>query len=416
MAKIVTPLTDSKIRSALSQHKKDVLKKPVKLSDGKGLYLLIDKNGGTYWRFDYTRPITKKRNTISIGVYPEISLAQARQFRDKFRADLAINNDPHVERKRDEMIKQHAAKNTFEAIAHDFMKTENIENSTAKRNAHVFKYLFQAIGNKPINDITAIELLDVCRIYDAQGKTDVARRMRSKASQVFKYAIALGICDRNVAHDIQGIIKPKKTEHLAAITDPKKLGELLYKVDQYKNRGSISVAYAIKILPHVFVRPGDLRRAKWADIDFEKRIWSFTPSKTQNTLLLDLVVPLSNQVFEMFQELYKINGNHEYCFSSFSSNGLISDSTINKALKNVGFVNGETTGHGFRATARTLLDEVLRYPIERIEQQLGHSVRDANGRAYNRTTYIEERTLMMQAWSDYLDSLKQDASRLNGCG
>lgn len=408
MAKIVTPLTDSKIRTVISNQKKEDQKRAFKLADGKGLYLLIDKHGGTYWRFDYTRPIVKTRNTIAIGVYPEITLAQARQYREKFRSELANNQDPATEKKHEEHRQVFALKNTFEAIAKDFMETEVLAESTSQRNQFVYKYLFQAIGHRPINEITAIELLDICKIYEKQGKVETARRMRSKASQVFKYAIALGICDRNVAHDIQGIIKPRKSEHNAAITDPKLLGKLVFLAEQYNGRGSISVAYAIKILPHVFTRPGDLRQAKWADIDFDNKQWKFTPKKTANSLSIDLIVPLSDQVFQYFKELYTINGNQEFCFASNSSAGVISESSINKALKNLGFINGETTGHGFRATARTLLDEVLRFPIERIEQQLGHQVRDVNGRAYNRTKYLEERVVMMQAWSDYIDSLKSE--------
>jgi integrase len=409
MARTVTPLTDSKIRTTISNQKKEVNKKALKLADGNGLYLLIDKQGGTYWRFDYTRPIVKTRNTIAIGVYPEITLAQARQYREKFRSELANNQDPSTEKKHEEHRQAFALKNTFEAIAKDFIETEVVAESTSQRNIFIYKYLFQAIGHRPINEITAIELLDLCRLYEKQGKVETARRMRSKASQIFKYAIALGICDRNVAHDIQGIIKPRQSEHNAAITDPKLLGKLVYLSEQYHSRGSISVAYAIKILPHVFTRPGDLRKAKWADIDFVNKQWRFTPQKTANSLILDLIIPLSDQVLKYFQELYKINGNQEFCFASNSSTGFISESSINKALKNLGFINGETTGHGFRATARTLLDEVLKFPIERIEQQLGHQVRDMNGRAYNRTKYLEERIIMMQAWSDYLDSLKESA-------
>lgn len=409
MARTVTPLTDSKIRTTISNQKKEVNKKALKLADGNGLYLLIDKQGGTYWRFDYTRPIVKTRNTIAIGVYPEITLAQARQYREKFRSELANNQDPSTEKKHEEHRQAFALKNTFEAIAKDFIETEVVAESTSQRNIFIYKYLFQAIGHRPINEITAIELLDLCKLYERQGKVETARRMRSKASQIFKYAIALGICDRNVAHDIQGIIKPRQSEHNAAITDPKLLGKLVYLSEQYHSRGSISVAYAIKILPHVFTRPGDLRKAKWADIDFVNKQWRFTPQKTANSLILDLITPLSDQVLKYFQELYKINGNQEFCFSSNSSAGFISESSINKALKNLGFINGETTGHGFRATARTLLDEVLKFPIERIEQQLGHQVRDMNGRAYNRTKYLEERIIMMQVWSDYLDSLKESA-------
>lgn len=407
MPKIVVSLTDSKIKSAISAHKK-TLDKVVKLSDGGGLYLQLDKKGGTYWRFDYVRPITKKRSTISIGVYPLITLAQARSHREEFKELLAQDIDPSNERKVQEEKARFAHSTTFESVAREFMKTESVAASTAKRNEYIYQYLFNAFGKKPINSITARQLLEVCQIYEKQGNTETARRMRSKASQVFKYALILGLCDRNVALDIQGLLKPHQKTHHAAVTDPQILGELLVAIDNYTKRGSVVMCYALRILPHVFVRPGELRTAQWSDIDFEARTWSYTPSKTENAIGTQLVVPLSNQVLQLFVELHKITGENDFCFANYwGKTRILSDSSINKALKNLGFENGETTGHGFRATARTLLDEVLRYPIERIEQQMGHQVRDMHGRAYNRTKYLDERTLMMQAWSDYLDELKK---------
>lgn len=409
MPRIVTPLTDSKIKATIAKHKKEIDKKAQKLSDGQGLYLFLDKANGVYWRFDYTRPISKKRNTISIGLYPEITLAQARAERDKFRSQLAQGLDPKIERTQEEYEKNYAQMMTFEYVAREFMQTETIKESTKKRNLFAFQYLFNAIGKHPINEITARELLEVIRLYDSQGKNETARRMRSKASQVFRYAIALGYCSRNVANDIQGIIKSKRAKHFSAITNPNELGKLLNLIDKHHNENSIAVSYALRILPHVFVRPGDLRHARWQDIYFDEQCWKFTPAKTADSYNIELVVPLSTQVLELFKELHLLTGQHEYCFwSPMAKTGIISDSTINKALKKIGFENGETKGHGFRATARTLLDEVLKFPIERIEQQLGHQVRDMNGRAYNRTTYLDERRVMMQAWSDYLDSLKNE--------
>lgn len=407
MARLVISLTDSKIKAAINAHKK-TLDKIKKLSDGGGLYLLLDKKGGTYWRLDYVRPITKKRATLALGVYPELSLADARREREECKELLAQGLDPSVERKSDEDKARAALKNTFEAVALEYMKTEKVAESTAERNNYIYRYLFDALGKRPIHKITARELLEVCQIYEKQGKTETARRMRAKAGQVLKYALVIGLCDRNVAVDIQGLIKMQKKKHHAAVTDPTLLGELLRKIDDYDKRGSIVMTYALKILPHVFVRPGELRQAKWADIDLDARTWSYTPSKTENAMGTELVVPLSNQVHALFKELHVITGHNDYCFANYwGKTRLLSDSSINKALKNLGFENGETTGHGFRATARTLLDEVLKFPIERIEQQMGHQVKDMHGRAYNRTKYLEERTVMMQAWSDYLDELKK---------
>ena len=402
MPKLVISLTDSKIKSAISMQKKS-FEKNIKLSDGGGLYLLLDRKGGAYWRFDYIRPISKKRATIAIGIYPSCTLARARAKRSEFRELLAQNFDPAIQ-KQDKQSQ--CRNNSFRSVADEYRKTEELEPSTQRRNQFIWDKLYVAIGEFPIDSITATQILEVCRLYERQGKTDSAKRMRSKASQVFRYAIALGLCQFNVADQISGILKVGKTKHRAAITDEQKLGQLLKNINTHAGRGDIAIDYAVKILPHVFVRPGELRAAKWADIDFKNRTWSYTPPKTKNQTALQHIVPLSDQVLKLFQELYCITGYTEYCFVSMrDKTKTISESTINKRLKQYGFENGETTGHGFRATARTLLDEVLKFPIERIEQQLAHQVRDMHGRAYNRTKYLEERSVMMQAWSDYLDQL-----------
>lgn len=410
MPKIVTSLTDSKIKSAISNRRKNPENLLTKLADGSGLFLIIDKNNNAYWRFDYTRPIIKKRNSMSLGSYPEVSLADAREKRAEYKKLLSQDIDPSTHKKRKQDQEKFAYGNTFKAIAEEFRKTEELEPSTQKRNSFIWDKLYMSIGDTPISDITATQILDTCRLYENQGKTDSAKRMRSKAAQVFRYAIALGLCQFNVADQISGILKNGKTKHRAAITDAEKFGQLLANIDAYWAKGEITVNYAVKILPHVFVRPGELRQARWADIDFEKKLWTYTPPKTKNQTALEHIVPLSDQVLAMFKELHKITGQHEYCFASSRNKGTISDSTINKRLKLLGFENGETTGHGMRATARTLLDEVLRFPIERIEQQLAHQVKDMHGRAYNRTKYLEERTEMMQAWSDYLDNLKNNST------
>lgn len=407
MPKLVISLTDSKIKSAISMQKKS-FERNIKLSDGDGLYLLLDKKGGSYWRLDYVRPVSKKRATIAIGVYPSCTLALARMKRAEFKEMLAQGVDPAIQKNINKRAQ--CQKNTFRDIADEFRKTEELESSTQRRNQFVWDKLYLAIGDYPLDDITPSQILEVCRLYERQGKTDSAKRMRSKASQVFRYAIALGLCQFNVADQISGILKVGKTKHRAAITDEQQLGQLLRNIYQNVGRGDITIDYAVKILPHVFVRPGELRAAKWVDIDFENRAWSYKPPKTQNQTALQHIVPLSKQVLKLFQELHRITGHTEYCFVSMrDKTKIISESTINKRLKQYGFENGETTGHGFRATARTLLDEVLKFPIERIEQQLAHQVKDMHGRAYNRTKYLEERTKMMQVWSDYLDRLAFNA-------
>lgn len=406
MPKVVVNLTDTQIRSAVNSHKKLQVKVQIKLADGKGLFFIIDKNGNAYWRWDYVRPITKKRNSISLGTYPELSLLNARAKRADCRELLAQNIDPAIQKQQEDEITQFQ-NNKFKLIADEYRKTEELEPSTQRRNNFVWDKLYAALGDQVITEITPTQVLEVCRIYERQGKTDSAKRMRSKASQVFRYAIALGLCQFNVADQISGILKVGKTKHRAAITDEKKLGQLLRNINRNIGRGDIAIDYAVKILPHVFVRPGELRAAKWSDIDLENKIWCYTPPKTKNQTALQHIVPLSDQVLKLLKELHQLTGHTEYCFVSMRDKSkTISESTINKRLKQYGFENGETTGHGFRATARTLLDEVLKFPIERIEQQLAHQVRDMHGRAYNRTKYLEERTAMMQAWSNYLDQLE----------
>lgn len=410
MPKIVPALTDSKIKSEIAKNKKDIEKKTQKLSDGGGLYLLIDKKGATTWRFDYTRPIIKKRNTISIGPYPEISLAVARQKREEFKSQIAQNIDPVEQRKRDIQVKKRNLASTFAAVADEFRLTEEITESTKQRNDSIWEKLYLSVGSIPISEITALQILDACRLYENQGKYDSAKRMRSKASQVFKYAIVLGLCQFNVADQISGILKSGTVKHYAAITDEERLGQLLLDLSEPNINGSIIVYFATLILPYVFVRPGELRWAEWDNIDLDKGLWAYTPPKTQNKTQLEHIVPLATQVVEHLRKLYKLTGSTKYVFASMKKgNPVISESTINKRLKNFGFANGETTGHGLRATARTLLDEVLHYPIERIEQQLAHQVKDMHGRAYNRTKYLKERAEMMQAWADYLDRLRDEA-------
>ena len=225
MPKLVISLTDSKIKSAISMLKKS-FEKNIKLSDGGGLYLLLDRKGGAYWRFDYIRPISKKRATIAIGIYPSCTLARARAKRSEFRELLAQNIDPAIQ-KQDKQSQ--CRNNSFRSVAEEYRKTEELEPSTQRRNQFIWDKLYVAIGEFPIDSITATQILEVCRLYERQGKTDSAKRMRSKASQVFRYAIALGLCQFNVADQISGILKVGKTKHRAAITDKQKLGQLLKK-------------------------------------------------------------------------------------------------------------------------------------------------------------------------------------------
>lgn len=407
MPKVVVPLTDTKIKKTKADPENIQ-----KLSDGKGLFLMITKNGEKFWRFDYARPYTKKRNSISFGNYPIISLAEARQRRDEARTLLAQNIDPQVEKLRVENEILNANKNTFFIIAQEWASKQNFAEATVKGQQRLFDVIFKHIGKVPIHELKPIDILKICRIYEKEGKHETAKKVRTKCGQIFRYAVSLGLCERDVTQDLRGVLTVPQTKHMAAITDPDEFAKLLNDLDNYN--GSIISQYALRIAPLVFVRPGELRHAKWSDIDLEKGRWEYTPPKTKKKTGVSHIVPLSTQVIQMLRELAEITQtNSEYIFPSLSSwQRPMSENTINQALRRLGYASEEACGHGFRASARTILEEVLEYPVEWIEQQLAHRVRDMHGTAYNRTKHLDKRTQMMQRWADYCDDIKKMANSL----
>lgn len=399
MAKTVTPLTDSKIKKA------KYIDKTVKLSDGGGMYLLINKSNNKFWRFDYYRPYSKKRNTLSFGTYPEVSLADARLRRDEARSLLAKNIDPSESRKLETINQVNSLKNTFTAVSNEWIARQNLSESTIIKSQKYFKVIIDNIGEKPINAITPMDVLNVCRIYEREGKYETAKKIKVKCSQILRYGVATGLCERDVTHDLRGALKTPVVNHMAAITSPKEFALLLDDIDNYD--GTIITKTALKIAPLVFVRPGELRHAKWSDIDFDKCIWSYIPPKTKSKTGVELIVPLSKQVIGLLKILQPITCNSEYVFHAITSPlRPMSENTINQALRRLGYEKEQVCGHGFRASARTMLDEVLQFPVEIIEMQLGHQVRDMHGRAYNRTKHLKERKEMMQKWADYCDEIK----------
>jgi integrase len=402
MPKRIIPLTDMKVLKAKPKDK------PVSIFDGGGLYLLITPTGGKLWRFKYR--FDKQEKKLALGSYPEISLLDARQRRDDARKMLANGIDPGAVRKAQKQAKAEETE-TFEVIAREWFNKfkHNWKESHAQRViSRLEKNVFPYIGSKPINEIKAPELLGVLRRIEARGIIHSAHIIRGISGQVFRYAVATGRSERDPSADLRGALPPVKTINRAAITDPVKAGELLRAIDNY--RGSVIVQSALKFAPLTFVRPGELRHAEWSEIDFDKAEWNIPAEKMK--MKQPHLVPLSKQAIEILTELKKLTGNGRYVFPGRTSERPMSDNAILAALRYMGFENTEMSGHGFRAMARTILDEVLQVRPDFIEHQLAHAVRDPNGRAYNRTAHLVERRKMMQKWADYLDGLKAGAQVL----
>lgn len=375
-----------------------------KLRDGGGLYLLLRPDGARWWRWDYRRPVTGKRNTLSLGTYPDVSLAAARERHAAARKLLADGIDPGEQRKAHREATLETVTNTFQAIAaeHLTMRARKLTAGSVKREQRLIeKDLGPYIGSRPVAAITAPELLTTLRRIEARGAVETAHRARMLASQVFRYAIATGRAERNPAEDLKGALAPPAVRHFASITEPGQVAELLRVIHGYQ--GSPVVTAALRLAPLVFVRPGELRQARWADIELDAALWRFTASKTGQ----GHIVPLATQAVAILRELQPLTGRGVFVFPSARGKGRpMSENTVNAALRRLGYDTDMMTGHGFRAMARTVLDEVLGFRPDYIEHQLAHAVRDPLGRAYNRTVHLPERVKMMQAWADYLDGLR----------
>ncbi|OYY95914.1 MAG: integrase [Hydrogenophilales bacterium 28-61-23] len=396
------PLTDTAIRTAKPAEK------PLKLTDGGGLYLLLNPNGSRWWRLDYR--YAGKRKTLSMGVYPVVSLKDARNRRDEARKLLAADVDPGENRKAQKLAKVLSTANSLEVITREwYAKFSGTWNEChGERIIRRFERdIFPWLGSKPIAEITAPELLATVRRIENRGALETAHRALGNCGQVFRYAIATGRAERDVSADLRGALPPVKATHFAAVTEPKQVAELLRAMNGYT--GSLIVGYALRLAPLVFVRPGELRKAEWDDIDLETAEWRYLVTKTNTPH----IVPLSLQAVGILTDAKAISGDGRYVFPGARSNSRpMSDNAILAALRRLGIEKDEMTGHGFRAMARTILDEVLGFRPDIIEHQLAHAVRDPNGRAYNRTAHLPERRKMMQAWADYLDKLKAGADIL----
>ncbi|HEY1078508.1 MAG TPA: integrase arm-type DNA-binding domain-containing protein [Bdellovibrio sp.] len=389
-------LTDTLIKNTKASEKIQ------KLYDEKGLYLEVTPKGSKRWRFKYR--FMGKEKLLSVGLYPEISLKVARERRDDLRRKVAEGIDPSAQRKALKDTHLEKSANTFEVVGREWhLKFSNtwVPSHADRILNRLERDLFPWLGNKPIANLTPLEVLSCLRRIENRGALETAHRALQNCSQIFRYAVATGRADRDVTVDLKGALPPVKEKHFSAITEPERVGELLRAIDDFK--GTFVVQCALKLAPLVFVRPGELRTAKWEDVDLKNAEWRYHVSKTSS----DHIVPLSKQAVGILREISPLTGDGTYVFpSSRGQNRPMSDNAILSALRRMEIPKEEMSGHGFRAMARTILDEVLGFPIHIIEHQLAHAVKDANGRAYNRTSHLPQRREMMQAWSDYLGQVK----------
>lgn len=375
-----------------------------KHSDGGGMFLLV-KESGKYWRMGYR--FAGKQKTLALGVYPDVSLLKARQRRDKARELLADGIDPGVAKQEQKQIKATAQANTFEAVARDWLtKTaaDRAQITQDKVTAWLEKDAFPWIGAMPIATIGPRDVLAAVRKIEARGAIDTAHRVAQLCGQVFRFAVATGSAERDVTQDLKGALTKPVKKHYAALTEPKQVGDLMRSIFNYA--GHQQVVAALKLSPLVFVRPGELRGAEWAEIDLDAAEWRIPGSKMK--MKVDHLVPLCTQAVEILQGMKLLTGHRRYVFPSIgrSEDRPMSENTINSALHGMGITKEMHTAHGFRATARTIMDEVMGERVDLIEHQLAHAVKDANGRAYNRTAHLPARRAMMQRWADYLDKLR----------
>ena len=391
------PLSATAVQSAKAKAKS------YKLSDSGGLYLEISPKGGKWWRYKYRFDGKEKR--ISLGTYPDVSLAKARENHSAARKLLADGINPSEDRQNIKASKKLNATNSFEQVARAWI-TSHMVNKAESHKSKVLRrfelYLFPWIGSKPISSITAPQFLETVKRVESLNIAETAKRTLQTAGQVFRYAVQNGFTERDVTADLKGALAATTKKHMAALTDPKEVSELLRAIDGFK--GSFTVLCALKMSPLVFARPGELRTAKWADIDLNTAEWRYVVSKTKTNHL----VPLSTQAVAILSSLLPVSGKGVYVFpGGHSSLRPMSEAAVNAALKRLGYnTQTEITGHGFRAMARTLLHEQLNFDPHIIEHQLAHAVPDNLGAAYNRTKFIVQRKEMMQAWADYLDELK----------
>ncbi len=403
-------LTDAQCRNAMCSPDK----KRARLSDASGLYLEVSPAGSKRWFWKIYRD--GKESRLALGSYPDVSLTAARKARDAAKLNKAEGRDPIQIRKVERLRSTTADADTFKVTAlewFDLKRDSWSDHYAIREKRNLEKDLFPHFAARHIGEIQPIELLAAVRAVEERGALDVAHRVLTTAGQVWRYAVATGRAQRDVSADIKGALKPHHGKHFAAITDPARLGELIRVIRGYQ--GGPIVRAALQLAPLLFQRPGELRAAAWAEFDLDAALWTIPAARMKRSVDGKKngephLVPLPTQAIEILRKLHPITGHSKLCFFGERSHDRpISDNTLRAALLTLGYGPDKQSVHGFRATARTLLAEVLDFDPLVIEAQLAHAVKDANGRAYNRTTYLKHRAGMMQAWADYLDKLAKRA-------
>ena len=398
-------MTDTLIRKAKASDK------PRKLSDGGGLHLLITVKGSKLWRMAYR--YEGKQKTLSIGKYPDISLSEARIKREEAKKQLANGIDPSSAKIAKKLSRKGELANSFEVIAREWHKKHmdgKTESHAKKIMRRLEKDVFPWLGKKAILDIEAPEILTTLRRIESRGANELAHSVKRVIGQVFRYAIATGRATRNPVPDLQGALSPVIVTHYAAITEPDKIGELFRAV--YGYTGNFVTQCAFKLSFYVMLRPGEIRKAEWKDINFDRKEWRIPGKKMK--MRVEHIIPLSKQALEILKEIYPLTGNGRFVFPSVrSTDRPMSENTITGALRRLGYSGKEMTAHGFRAMASTRLNESHLFHPDAIERQLAHGERDTVRAAYHRAEYLPERVKMMQWWADYLDSLRESNKPTN---
>jgi integrase len=381
---------------------------PYKVSDSGGLHVLVQPSGSRLWRMAYR--FEQKQRTLAFGIFPATSLIEARERRDDAKRKLRSGEDPGKIVKAEKLAVIAATANSFSAVASEWMQRKLVKEKRSKatlaRTDWLLRILNEDIGDRPINEVTAPELLKVLRKVEAQGKHEAVARLRSAASRIFRFGIATGKCERDVAADLRGATTAAVSTPRAAIIDPAGIGELMRKIDALDgDRHSRIMRLTLRLLAYTFVRPGELRLAGWSEIDDAAAVWDVPGERTK--MRRPHKVPLARQAVAVFKELRALTGKGKYvCASTVDPKQPLQKNAFNDALQKLGYARDEMTAHGFRALASTTLNEMNRWSVDVIERQLAHQERNAIRRVYNRAIYWPERVAMMQTWADHLDELR----------